>query len=533
MSPRSDTFTHPLNDGPVDWLEHHAAHTPNAPFVTVPGEPWVTFGEAQARVESLRAFLASLGVTEGSNVMLALPNVPANSIAWLAVQSLGATAVEVDREWGELPLSEAVAQTDPAVVVMEGRDARRWGTMAGVTRCLVVHPSPPPPALEKALQGRYVGWLSERGEVPHAAPRTPRVPTEDTRIAQLIFTSGSTGTPRGVQHTNRNVATSAASIATYLGLTPSDRALLVLPLFYVFGKSVLSSHLLVGGSVLLDHRFMYPRVVMESIATERCTNFSGVPLTYELLKRQVDFTSLDHSALRFVTQAGGAMAQETIDWARTTFAPAQVIVMYGQAEATARLSYLPPERAVDKRGSVGRGIPGVTLEVVDDDGRPVTPGVVGELTARGEVVMPGYLGAPEETAKVLRNGRLYTGDLATQDADGFVFIVGRSRAMLKLGGHRVAPGEIERGFRGHAGVREVAVVGAKDPLAGEVAVAFVVRSDASVDEVALLRHCRALLPASRVPAHVAFVDALPRNTFGKVLLAELQHMAALLHASSP
>lgn len=519
-------------NGPVDWLAHHAERTPDAPWVGVPGGPWVTYEQAQARVDALRALMARLGVGDGSRVMLALPNVPATALVWVAVQSLGATAVEVDREWGEVPLSEAVAQSKPVLLIIEGRDARRWGPLPGVARCLVVHPSAPSPALEKALQGRFAGWVSEAGEVASAEAPVPRVPTVGTRIAQIVFTSGSTGVPRGVQHTTGNVAASARSIASYLGISASDRALLVLPLFYVYGKSVLSSHLLVGGSVLLDHRFMYPRVVMESLGAERCTNFSGVPLTYELLKRQVDFATVDRSTLRFLTQAGGAMAEETIDWVRATFAPAPLFVMYGQAEATARLSYLPPERAIDKRGSVGRGVPGVTLEVVDEEGRRCLPGVTGELTARGEVVMPGYLDDPEATAKVLRDGRLFTGDLATQDADGFVSIVGRSRQMLKLGGYRVAPGEIERVLRTHPGVRETTVVGAKDGLEGEVAIAFVVRAASELDEASLLKHCRTYLSPARVPRRVAFLDELPRNTFGKVLLADLQQRAASLHASS-
>ncbi|MFZ5439661.1 MAG: asparagine synthase (glutamine-hydrolyzing) [Myxococcota bacterium] len=513
--------------GPADWLERWARETPDAPFLGVPEQPWLTYREAQQRVDTLRALLASLGVKVGDPVMLALPNVIANALLWVAIQSLGATVVEVDREWAELPLSEAVAQTSPALVVIEGRDARRWGTLAGVGRVLVVHPTTPPPALEKALQGRFAGWLSEGGEPSVAPPAVPRVPTDDTRLGQIVFTSGSTGSPRGVMHTVRNIAASAKAICLSLDLRASDRGLLVLPLFYVYGKSVLNSHLFIGGSVFLDHRFLYPRVVMEGLAVSRCTNISGVPLTWELIKRQVDLKTVDLSSLRFVTQAGGAMAQETIDWLREAIAPAKLVVMYGQAEATARLSVLPPERATDKRGSVGRGLPGVPLEVVDEHGAlvPKDRATVGELTARGEVIMAGYLHDAEESAKVLRGDRLFTGDLATWDEDGFVFIVGRSRAMLKLGGHRVAPAELERAIRLHPGVREVAVVGAKDALEGEVAVAFVVKADAALDEPTLLKHCRQHLSGPRVPKRVVFLEELPRNTFGKVKLAELQHLA--------
>lgn len=227
------------------------------------------------------------------------------------------------------------------------------------------------------------------------------------------------------------------------------------------------------------------------------------------------------------------MQQDTIAWARAAFAPAPLYVMYGQTEATSRLSYLPPAWAPEKRGSIGRGMPGVELRVVDEQGAPVPPGVEGHLVARGEVVMPGYLDAPEETSKVLKRGWLWTGDLATWDADGFVFITGRAKQVLKLGGHRVAPAELEHALTSRAGVREAVVVGAPDGLEGEVAIAFVISDDALLDQSDLLRHCRSLLPAPRVPRRVVLVPDFPRNTAGKVLLGELQKLAAALHSADP
>lgn len=508
--------------GPVSWLTHFAERTPGAPFVGTP-DGWLTYGELQARVEQLRALLSSLGVGAGSRVVLALPSVAGTVAAWAAVQSLGATTVELDREWAEPALREVLEQARPSLALISGRDVRKW-LLVGDVPLVVMHPSAPPPALRDVLGARYAGWLGERGDVEGTFPAPP--PAREPEVAQIVFTSGTTSTPRGVLQTTRMLRASTDGIVEYLHLTSADRALLVLPLFYVFGKSVLLSHLRVGGSVFLDHRFPYPRVVMEALAAERCTNFSGVPTTYESIRRQVDLATIDRTTLRFATQAGGAMQPDTIAWARAAFAPARLYVMYGQTEATSRLSYLPPELAETKRGSIGRGMPGVELRVLDDEGRPVPPGAEGHLVARGEVVMPGYLDAPEETAKALKDGWLWTGDLATWDADGFVFITGRAKTALKLGGHRVAPAELERALLARAGVREAVVVGAPDPLEGEVAVAFVIRDDVTLDARALLQHARGVLPPARVPKRVVFVDDFPRSSAGKVLVGELRRRAA-------
>jgi acyl-CoA synthetase (AMP-forming)/AMP-acid ligase II len=197
--------------------------------------------------------------------------------------------------------------------------------------------------------------------------------------------------------------------------------------------------------------------------------------------------------------------------------------MYGQTEATARLSYLPPALAKEKAGSIGQGIPGVELRVVGEDGTPLPPGEPGHLVARGANVTPGYLGAPEETAAILRDGWLWTGDLAWRDADGFFFLVGRAKEILKVNGHRVSPAEIEHHLARHPAVAEVAVVGVPDALGGEAACAVVVpHAGAEVKEDDLRRFCRESLPVHKVPRHVVFVDALPRGPSGKVLKAELR-----------
>lgn len=510
----------------------HAAARPDAPAVGTPQGGWTTYGQLAAHVRALATALRAAGVGPGDAVLVGLPNCVAAVAVPLALKAVGAVAVEVNREWGPLALRDILAETQARHAVVYGQNAGLWGELFAArppAHVWVVHRTTPPPRLLQALGAAATSHLTEEGAL--AEPVAPADPGSFVRDAAapalLVYTSGSTGRPRGVVQTHRMLAANAASIIAYLGLTAEDRALLILPLFYCYGRSVLRTHLVVGGSVLLDGRFMYPRVVMEALGEHAVTGFAGVPLTFELLRRSVpDLASLPRPRLRYVTQAGGHMPPDMVDWAREAFAPARLFVMYGQTEATARLAYLPPERGADKRGSIGIAIPGVTLQVVDEDGLELPRGEVGQLVARGDNVMPGYFHAPEETAAVLHHGWLWTGDLGYQDAEGYVFLTGRAKEMLKVSGHRVSAQEVEALLRTHPAVQEVAVVGMPDAVTGEAARAFVVRAPGhdGVDARALQAHARALAPVYKVPKRVQFVDALPRNSAGKVLKAGLAEL---------
>jgi acyl-CoA synthetase (AMP-forming)/AMP-acid ligase II len=199
--------------------------------------------------------------------------------------------------------------------------------------------------------------------------------------------------------------------------------------------------------------------------------------------------------------------------------------MYGQTEATARLSYLPPEMLSSKCGSIGRGLPSVKLEVLRQDGTPVAPGSdeTGEIVASGKSIAKGYWNSPDETSLFFRNGKLYTGDLARVDADGYIYVVDRSRDFIKSMGNRISPLEVEDALAAHPGVLHAAVIGVPDDLFGEAVTAFVVpRSPDAADEQTLLAHCNARLANHKVPRKVYFVDRLPMNAFGKVIKAQLR-----------
>jgi acyl-coenzyme A synthetase/AMP-(fatty) acid ligase len=195
----------------------------------------------------------------------------------------------------------------------------------------------------------------------------------------------------------------------------------------------------------------------------------------------------------------------------------EIYIMYGQTEASARLSYLAPTDLPRKIGSIGRGIPGVVLKVLKGDDIEVQPGEVGEIVAEGENIMQGYWNNSVATEKVLKGGRLYTGDLATVDEEGFLYIVGRQSDIIKSGSYRVHPGEIEEVLNAHPCVVESGVVGIADAILGEVVVASVVlRPDYALTQPELLQFSKAFLPSYKMPKRVVFVEQLPKTASGKI-----------------
>ncbi len=213
----------------------------------------------------------------------------------------------------------------------------------------------------------------------------------------------------------------------------------VLPFYYSYGNSILHTHLSCGASLVIENSFMYPHKVMERMVKEEITAFAGVPSTYYLLLARTKLANYDFSSLRYCTQAGGAMDVNRIQAFLELVPNVEFLVMYGQTEASARLSYLPPERMKEKPGSVGIPIPGVELTIRDANNDVLPSGKQGEVCARGANIMRGYWRDEEETDKVMKGGWLHTGDLGYVDKDGYYYLVGRNKEMIKTGAHRISP----------------------------------------------------------------------------------------------
>lgn len=347
--------------------------------------------------------------------------------------------------------------------------------------------------------------------------------TDSSDIAQIIYTSGTTGSPSAVMLRHSNLAANTESIIKYLGLKASDSVMAVLPFFYSYGNSIMLTHFAVGGTLVINQNFLYPNVILEQMASEKVSGFSGVPSTFSILLNRSAVRQYSFPNLRYLTQAGGAMPPAVAREVKAVFPDADLFIMYGQTEASARLSYLEPSELFRKAGSIGKAIPGVTLEVLRQDGSKALPGEIGEIVASGENIMAGYLGEPEKSSQVLRDGRLWTGDLAKTDEEGFIFIVSRKSEIIKSGAHRVHPKEIEEILSEHASVEESAVVGVEDRILGECIKAVVVlKKGSECSRRDLLAHCHRLLPSYKVPHRIEFAEELPKTMSGKIKRAALK-----------
>jgi len=359
----------------------------------------------------------------------------------------------------------------------------------------------------------------------HYSPTRPQVKLIDREFASIIYTSGSTGRPKGVMLSHLNVLTNTRSIVSYLELTSSDRCMVVLPFYYVYGKSLLNIHFAVSGSIIIDNRFTFPNVVLKNMIAERATGFAGVSSTYAILVNKSSVAKMRFQDLRYITQAGGHMPSELKSKLLAIFPDKKIFIMYGATEASARLSYLPPEKLAQEIHSIGKAIPNVKIKILRENGTEAAVDEEGEIVACGSNIMLGYWNNPEETQKVLKNGWYYTGDLGEKNRYGFISVTGRKRDMIKVGIYKVSAVEIEEVLHKYPEVHEAAVIGIPDDILGETLRAFVVIDmQTSVTDSDLIEFCSASLPDYKIPKQIVFLESLPKNDAGKILKQRLKSL---------
>lgn len=499
----------------IDLLSSRARHRDG--IALTQGDTSFSYEALFSLAGSVQAFLGSV-TRPGERVGLLGANSPFLVAAYIATIGAGRVAVPLNPGWSGPNLVEVLRLCGIEVLFVESRWLARHRDLTTVPRICVEE--------RDACRDGLLPASTDIGAIQRDFSGAPFAPVADTpELAVINFTSGTSGRPRGVMVSHGNLIANTESILEYLGLRGDDCGMLTLPIFYCYGASVLHTHLAAGARLCLNNRFMFVEKFLDDLDAQKCTGFSGVPAHFHALLRRSSFLRRNLRSLRYLTCAGGQLATAYVEELRKAKPSVELFLMYGQTEATSRLSYLPPALVDLKPRSIGKGMAGVTLKVVHGDGTPVREGEMGEIVAQGENVTLGYWKDPEATARRFRGGWLHTGDIATVDREGYIYITGRAEDFLKSVGHRVSPTEIEEVITRMPEVAECVVVPANDPELGECLGAYVVPQEGrAVTADAVIRFCRPLLPTYKVPARVAITSDLPKSETGKVLR---RHLAPL------
>ena len=475
-----------------------------------------TYAEINSKANRLAHWLLEQGIKQGDRIVLLLDNSLEYVVSYYGSLKTGAAVVPLSGDLKPEGLKPLLDELEPKIVI----SSRRFERLLRATDLnqfqingLVVHD---PNLLWSSAPFTVNKWeeLTQYGDAPN-----PDLRIQQNSLASIIYTSGSTGKPKGAMLSHRNIVANTNSICQYLQLTATDIQMVILPFFYVMGKSLLNTHISVGGTLVINNKFAFPASVLNQMIDEKVTGFSGVPSTYAFLLHRSPLARYRDKllSLRYCTQAGGHMSRTIKEELRRVLPPhVKIYIMYGATEASARLSYLEPADFEEKMDSIGKAIPEVSLCVLNQDGNELPPGQIGELVASGPNVMLGYWKDEESTRKVLDHRGYHTGDEAYQDEDGYFYVVGRKDHLLKVAGHRINPTEVEDTIMDSGLVMEVAVLGLSDQLLGHQLIALVATKSNSFNEKVLWQHCLKKLPRYKVPNEIKLHKQLPKSMSGKI-----------------
>ena len=450
----------------------------------------LTFGELEERSNRLAHAFRARGLGAGDRVAFFLANRVEVIDLWIAGVKLGLILVPINVLYRERELRHILSDASPAAVITS-RD------------------------LAPFLPAEAVVWDVEELSASAAAQSPVRiaVPCDAATPLSLIYTSGTTGASKGAVLTQGNFATNALSLVTGWGITSSDRYLAALPLFHVHGlANGLHCWLLSGCHMRLVERFEHAKAATW-FAEYRPTLFFGVPTIYvRLLELPPPTAQAIGQHLRLAVSGSAPLPAEVLEKFRVRYGHV-ILERYGMTETLMNVSN--PYAGERRAGTVGLPLPHVAVKISDEAGTPVADGTAGELWVMGPNVCSGYWRRPDATAAAWRDGWFRTGDIGVRAADGYITLQGRRSDLIISGGFNIYPREIEELLLEQPGVREAAVIGAADPVRGEVPVAYLV-ADAVLDEAALRARLATQLASFKLPRAFVRVDTLPRTALGKV-----------------
>lgn len=466
----------------------------------------LTYGELHRAVENLAGRLAAAGVERGARVGILLPKSLEECIAIYATSRADCVFVPINTALRPAQIKHILADCDATVLITDSSLREGLGD-----------------ALDSVESLRET-ILVDTNTTATTPPPAARAIGED--LAAIIYTSGSTGLPKGVMLSHRNLLAGSRIVRTYLDITAEDRILSILPFSFDYGLNQLITVIDEGATIVLK-TFRLGDEIVRALVEHEITGLAGVPTIWAILTRASPrLAKTELPKLRYITNSGGAVPTDTVKRLRTLLPSTQIFLMYGLTEAF-RSTFLPPSEVDRRPGSIGRAIPECEVFPLTADGRRARPGEPGILVHRGPTVSLGYWRRPEETARVLKphpfrqpveGGEMVciSGDVVTEDEDGFLYFVGRNDAMIKSAGHRISPSEVEDALMASGKLRHAAVIGLPDEWVGQKVHAVAIAASADADAADILEHVAARLPSYMVPAKLEFVDELPTTPNGKV-----------------
>ncbi|MBD3287503.1 AMP-binding protein [candidate division KSB1 bacterium] len=489
----------------------------------------ISYSSLFFHAEHLSDKLSDLGISKQDRIIIFLDNSPEIAIALYGILKTDAIFIVLNGSLKPKKLSYIINDSSAAILITHTNKASVVkDALNSVEHDMQLIWLGPENRIPLSLSNQSFHWneilsgLNQNSSLGAPIFHIRSSKSIDLDLASLIYTSGSTGEPKGVMSSHRNMISAARSIITYLENTPDDITLNVLPLSFDYGLYQVIMSLIFGGTVVLEKSFQYMHSVLSKIATENVTGFPIVPTILAMILRMKDVHEYNIDSLRYISNTGAALPVEHIQKFRKLFPTVKVYSMYGLTECK-RVSYMPPAEIDRKPDSVGKAMPNCEVNIVDENGKEVESGEIGELVIRGSNVMKGYWKAPELTAKYFRNDIipgetvLYSGDLFRMDDDGYLYFVGRKDDMIKSRGERLSAREIENTIHEMNDISEVAVVGVPDEIFGQVIKAVIVaKPGTQISNNDVLAFCTRNMEPFAVPKYIEFVNELPRTPNGKI-----------------
>ena len=488
------------------------------------GNTRLTYYDLNARANKLANAMLKLGIKKGDHVGLLLRNCNEFWEAFFAVAKIGAVVVPINWRFVARELEFVINDSEVKMLFLgeEFEDTINTITsqLVNVHSYIIVDGDTGSKGLKIKGAKTFKNLVAAS---PDTEPALDEVKMSDDLA--IIYTSGTTGRPKGAVHTHEATLWNAANQIIQVGLRADETVLIWSPLYHVGGLYDLSFPMFYTGGKAVVLRDFDATVLMKTIQNEHVTTMLAFPTILRMMLALPNFKDYDTSSLRILFVAGEPVSIDFIKKVMENFPKSEILQGYGLTEGISVSTVLDSEHAISKVGSIGKPLWGVELQVVDEQGKVVGKGEVGEIVQRGTHTMKGYWKLPKETAETFKGGWMHTGDLARVDEDGFIYLVARKKDMIRSGGENIYPAEIEDVLYTSPKIFEAAVIGVPDEKWVEAVKAYVVlKPGQTMTEREIIELCEKNLASYKRPKYVEFVDALPKTASGKIAKGELRAM---------